>query len=84
MAIFFKKEVITDRQKQINELKEEIHNCEILMHRTETLFHMAVDDSLIEARIYQMKSLAKQHDYLIKKLRRLMYTDSEQSITVNI
>ena len=42
------------------------------MKRTEMLFEMAVDENLIEARIYEMKSLAKHYDYLISSIRELV------------
>lgn len=84
MSVFTKKEVLTPREKQINELKDEIRNCERMMRRTEMMFHMTVDDNLIEARIYEMKSLVKHHDYLITTLRTLMYGEKETPTMVNV
>lgn len=84
MEAFTKKKVMTDRQKQIDRLKQEIRNCERLMRRTEAMFHMTVDDNLIEARIYEMKSLAKHHDYLISTLRSLVYTEADDTAAVSV
>ena len=72
MKLLTKKEVLTPRRQQINLLKEELRHCETLMKRTEMLFEMAVDENLIEARIYEMKSLAKHYDYLISSIRELV------------
>ena len=84
MTVFGKKEVLTPRERQINELKAEMRSCEQMMRQTEQLFHMAVDENLIEARIYQMKSLAKHYDYLLATLRRLIYTGEDCPTVVNV
>ena len=75
MKILSRKEVLTTRQNQINILKEDLRHCEMMMKRTEMLFEMATDENLIEARIYEMKSLAKHYDYLIASIRSLMQED---------
>ena len=82
MAVFTKKKKTTETHRQIDELKEELRSCERLMRRNQAMFEMTVDDSLIEARIYEMKSLAKHHDYLLKSLRRLMQTEQDQTVNV--
>ncbi|MBQ8604089.1 MAG: hypothetical protein IJ410_04515 [Oscillospiraceae bacterium] len=83
MKILPKKEVLTQKQKQINDLKDELRYCETLMKRTEMLFEMATDENLIEARIYEMKSLSKHYDYLISSVRRLMQEDTDPQV-INI
>ena len=47
----------------------------MMMKRTEMLFEMATDENLIEARIYEMKILAKHYDSLIASIRSLMQED---------
>ncbi len=76
---FGKKEILTSEQIRINDLKEEIRNCEIMLKRAEEMFDMTTDDYLIEARIYEIKSLIKHHDYLIRTLKQLM-----QKETINV
>ncbi len=83
MKILPKKEVLTSKQKQINELREELRNCEMLLKRTEMLFELATDEKLIEARIYEMKSLSKHYEYLISSIRALMQEDSQTQV-INI
>ncbi len=84
MNIIFKKEEKSERQKLIEQLTAELRNCERLIKNTETLFHMTVDENLIEARIYELKSLAKVQDHLISSLRRLMGTTTCEKDTVNV
>lgn len=69
---FGKKEFLTPEQIRINELKEELRNCEVMLKRAEQMFDMTTDEYLIEARIYEIKSLIKHHDYLICTLKQLM------------
>lgn len=83
MKNIFKKEELTQKQKQINELKEELRSCQRQMKRTRTLFEMSTDENLIEARIYEMKSLAKHHDYIVSAIRDLMETE-QKNFPVNI
>ena len=83
MKNIFKKEELTQKQKQINELKEELRSCQRQMKRTRTLFEMSTDENLIEARIYEMKSLAKHHDYIVCAIRDLMETE-QKNFPVNI
>ena len=47
------------------------------------LFEMTVEDDLIEARIYHIKSLAKHQDYLIALLKG-MEQKSDEKTFVNI
>ena len=82
MQIFTPKEIVTPRQQRISELKEELKNCERLLKQTEMLFHMTVEEDLIEARIYELKSLAKVRDYLIGSIRRLAQAENSESETV--
>ena len=56
--------------KKREELINELRDVQKLMKQTEMMFHMTVDDDLIEARIYQLKSLAKHQDYLISRLKK--------------
>ncbi len=56
--------------KEREELINELRDVQKLMKQTEMMFHMTVDDDLIEARIYQLKSLAKHQDYLISRLKK--------------
>ena len=80
---FLRKTEISPRQKQKEELICELRYTQKLLHQAEMMFHMTVDEDLIEARIYQMKSLAKHQDYLISALRRLN-SDSEEKTFVNV
>ena len=82
MHIFTSKETVTPRQQRISELKEELKNCERLLKQTEMLFHMTVEVELIEARIYELTSLAKVRDYLIGSIRRLVQTENSETETV--
>ena len=70
----------------LEQLKKELRDCERMLKQTEMLFHMTVDEHLIEARIYELKSLAKVQDHLISSIRQLMCAPSEttHSETVNI
>ena len=56
--------------KEREELINELRDVQKLMKQTEMMFHMTVDDDLIEARIYQLKSLAKHQEYLISRLKK--------------
>ena len=82
MQIFTQKETVTPRQQRISELMEELKNCERLLKQTEMLFHMTVEEDLIEARIYELKSLAKVRDYLIGSIRQLAQAENSESETV--
>lgn len=73
------------KEKQRRALKEEIRNCEKLIRRAQSLFELSTDEDLIEARIYELKSLNKHYDYLISHARRLEETeerDFRQAINV--
>ncbi len=80
---FLHKTEITPRQKQKEELIDDLHTTQKLLKQAEMMFHMSVDENLIEARIYQMKSLAKHQDYLIASIRRLE-SDKEEKTFVNV
>ncbi|MBR5520693.1 MAG: hypothetical protein IKU54_01725 [Oscillospiraceae bacterium] len=83
MKILSKKEVLTPRQKQLNSLKEDLRHCEMLINRTHRMFEMAVDETLIEARIYELKSLIKHHEYLMSAIRDLALQENDRgAITV--
>ncbi len=86
MNILKKKEPLTASQIQLAQLKKELRDCERMLKQTEMLFHMTVDEHLIEARIYELKSLAKVQDHLISSIRQLMSCQSEtvHSETVNV
>lgn len=71
MNIIKKKEKLTPDQQKILQLTKELRDCERMLKQTETLFHMTVDEHLIEARIYELKSLAKVQDHLINSIRQL-------------
>ena len=43
---------------------------------------MTVEEDLIEARIYELKSLAKVRDYLIGSIRQLAQAENSESETV--
>ena len=74
--------VVARRTDRLLELKEELKNCERLLKQTEMLFHMTVEEDLIEARIYELKSLAKVRDYLIGSIRQLAQAENSESETV--
>ena len=86
MNITKKKEDLTPTQQKILRLKQELRDCERMLKQTETLFHMTVDEHLIEARIYELKSLAKVQDHLISNIKQLMacQNDTVNNETVNI
>lgn len=79
MFNFGKNKVLTEKEMRINDLKEEIRNCEYLIKRAEQMYDMSTDENLIEARIYEIKSLVKHYDYLILKLKEISLED-----TVNV
>lgn len=84
MNILRKKEVKSEKQILIDQLTEELRHCEKLLKNTEMLFQMTVDEDLIEARIYELKSLAKVQDHLICSLRQLMGVTATEKETVNV
>jgi len=85
MNLFRKKEVFTDRQKQIKELTADLRYCQYQMKRCRQLFELTTDENLIEARIYEMKSLAKHHDYLVGAIRSLTKEEKQTAdLTVNV
>ena len=84
MNILRKKEVKSEKQILIDQLTEELRHCEKLLKNTEMLFQMTVDEDLIEARIYELKSLAKVQDHLICNLRQLMGVTVTEKETVNV
>ena len=83
MHILKKKELLTADQQRLLQLKSELRNCEKLLKQTEMLFHMTVDENLIEARIYELKSLSKVQDHLISSIRQLTAKQTE-SESVNV
>ena len=66
-----KKKKLSPSEERVKTLKEEIKECQLMMKSCNTMFEFADDDDLIEARIYQMKSLSKHYDYLMGQIRRL-------------
>ena len=70
MNLVKKQEKLTPQQLQLIQLKEELRSCEKMLKQTEMMFHMTVDEHLIEARIYELKSLAKVQDHLISSIRQ--------------
>ena len=79
MHLLKKKELLTADQQRLLQLKSELRNCEKLLKQTEMLFHMTVDDDLIEARIYELKSLAKVQSYLISSIKQLVESQATES-----
>ena len=79
MHLLKKKELLTADQQRLLQLKSELRNCEKLLKQTEMLFHMTVDEDLIEARIYELKSLAKVQSYLISSIKQLVETQNAES-----
>lgn len=79
MHLLKKKESLTADQQRLLQLKNELRNCEKLLKQTEMLFHMTVDEDLIEARIYELKSLAKVQSYLISSIKQLVETQNAES-----
>lgn len=77
-----KNNVLTPAQKRINELKEELKYCQQQIERTATLFELATEDELIEARIYELKSLVVHHDYLTKTIKELMMQQETEAINI--
>lgn len=54
---------------EIDELVQEIRNCEFLMARNDILFNMTADEDLIESQIYEREALRSQYNYLIKQFK---------------
>ena len=79
MNLVKKQEKLTPQQLQLIQLKEELRSCEKMLKQTEMMFHMTVDEHLIEARIYELKSLAKVQDHLISCIRQLMAVQSTET-----
>ena len=79
MNLLKKKELLTADQQRLLQLKSELRNCEKLLKQTEMLFHMTVDEDLIEARIYELKSLAKVQSYLISNIKQLVESQATES-----
>ncbi len=59
----------TEKEIRLDNLKQELKECNILLKRSEDNFRFAVDENLIEARIYEIKSLAKHRDYLLATIK---------------
>ncbi len=69
---------LTEKQRRILLLKEDLKECRQRQKRCEMLFELTTDENLIEARIYEMKSLAKHRDYLMSQLREMMSSENTQ------
>lgn len=54
---------------EIDELVQEIRNCEFLLARNDILFNMTADEDLIESQIYEREALRSQYNYLIKRFK---------------
>ncbi len=80
---FLHKTELSPLEKEKAELIDELHHTQKLLKQAEMMFHMTVDEDLIEARIYQIKSLAKHQDYIISAIRRLN-SDREEATFVNV
>lgn len=78
-----RKAEISPVQKQREELIKELRDTQRLLKQAEMLFEMTVEDDLIEARIYHIKSLAKHQDYLIALLKGMEQKNDEKTF-VNI
>lgn len=81
MNLVKKQEKLSPKEQQLMQLKAELRSCEQLLKQTEVLFHMTVDEHLIEARIYELKSLAKVQDHLISSIRQLMSVQNTETET---
>ena len=69
----------SSRQKQKEELISELRDTQRLLKQAEMMFELTVEDDLIEARIYQIKSLSKHQDYLIATLKGLQREKEEKT-----
>lgn len=69
MISFLKTKKPSEMQIELEQLRQDIRECEEMMKRNHALFDLTVDESLIEARIYEMNSLNKHHQYLVRLLR---------------
>ncbi|MBE6866373.1 MAG: DUF2508 family protein [Oscillospiraceae bacterium] len=78
-----RKAEISPLQRQKEELINELRDTQKLLKQAEMLFEMTVEDDLIEARIYHIKSLAKHQDYLISALKGLGQENEEKTF-VNV
>lgn len=79
MILTKKQEKLSPEEQKLMQLKAELRSCEKLLKQTEVLFHMTVDEHLIEARIYELKSLAKVQDHLISSIRQLMTVQATET-----
>lgn len=84
MNIFNKKGTLSPEQEKLNALKEELRRCEKLITQSMTMFDMATDENLIEARIYEIKSLNKHRDYLLSGIKQLVQANQEQNKGINV
>ena len=84
MNLLKNREKLTPDQQKLMQLKQELRNCERMLKQTEIMFHMTVDEHLIEARIYELKSLAKVQDHLISSIRQLMAVQETEAESVNV
>ncbi len=66
----------TESEKQLDNLKAELRECNTLLKRSEDKFHFATDENLIEARIYEMKYLSKHRDYIMSQIKGIVYRES--------
>ena len=84
MHMIKNREKLTPDQQKLQQLKTELRNCEKLLKQTEMMFHMTVDEHLIEARIYELKSLAKVQDHLISSIRQLTAQQEAEAVSANV
>lgn len=78
---FLKKSDKSPVQKEKEELITQLRHTQQMLKQAEMMFHMTIDDDLMEARIYHIKSLAKQQDYLITALRQLNSREEDKVLT---
>lgn len=76
MYLLKKRKELSERERNIQKLKEELRICDERIKGCQTVFEFVTEDRLIEAQIYQMLSLAKRREYLLSGIKSLM---SEQA-----
>lgn len=64
---------------EVGDILEELERINDLIRKNEDLFNMATEDDVIEAVIFEQRSLQSRYAYLLKRARekgiRIDYTD---------
>ena len=81
MYLLKKRKELSERERNIQKLKEELRICDERIKSCQTVVEFVTEDRLIEAQIYQMLSLAKHREYLLSGIKSLMSEQVDEKST---